>query len=144
MLRVERLNAWYGASHVLQDLSLEVNRGEIVCLIGRNGAQIHQPGVAPVKQQAGGGEHRALGAMRHTARHHPARRHVVIALQAVVRFERVDVALDLVRRVESAQRRFFARGQQRGNSPRVISLRHARSLGMWRGQARRLGRQVHN
>ena len=38
MLRVERLNAWYGASHVLQDLDLEVNRGEIVCLIGRNGA----------------------------------------------------------------------------------------------------------
>jgi branched-chain amino acid transport system ATP-binding protein len=38
MLRVERLNAWYGASHVLQDLSLKVNAGEIVCLIGRNGA----------------------------------------------------------------------------------------------------------
>jgi branched-chain amino acid transport system ATP-binding protein len=38
MLRVEKLNAWYGASHVLQDMSLEVNRGEIVCLIGRNGA----------------------------------------------------------------------------------------------------------
>ena len=38
MLRVEKLNAWYGASHVLQDLSLEVNEGEIVCLIGRNGA----------------------------------------------------------------------------------------------------------
>jgi branched-chain amino acid transport system ATP-binding protein len=38
MLRVERLNAWYGASHVLQDMSLEVNAGEIVCLIGRNGA----------------------------------------------------------------------------------------------------------
>jgi branched-chain amino acid transport system ATP-binding protein len=38
MLRVEKLNAWYGASHVLQDVSLEVNRGEIVCLIGRNGA----------------------------------------------------------------------------------------------------------
>ena len=31
-------NAWYGASHVLQDISLEVAKGEIVCLIGRNGA----------------------------------------------------------------------------------------------------------
>jgi branched-chain amino acid transport system ATP-binding protein len=38
MLRVENLNAWYGASHVLQDISIEVARGEIVCLIGRNGA----------------------------------------------------------------------------------------------------------
>jgi branched-chain amino acid transport system ATP-binding protein len=38
MLRVEKLNAWYGSSHVLQDISLEVNPGEIVCLIGRNGA----------------------------------------------------------------------------------------------------------
>jgi branched-chain amino acid transport system ATP-binding protein len=38
MLKVEKLNAWYGASHVLQDMTLEVNRGEIVCLIGRNGA----------------------------------------------------------------------------------------------------------
>jgi branched-chain amino acid transport system ATP-binding protein len=38
MLKVEKLNAWYGASHVLQDMSLEVNPGEIVCLIGRNGA----------------------------------------------------------------------------------------------------------
>jgi branched-chain amino acid transport system ATP-binding protein len=38
MLRVENLNAWYGASHVLQNISFEVNKGEIVCLIGRNGA----------------------------------------------------------------------------------------------------------
>jgi branched-chain amino acid transport system ATP-binding protein len=38
MLRVEKLNAWYGSSHVLQDISLDVNKGEIVCLIGRNGA----------------------------------------------------------------------------------------------------------
>jgi len=38
MLRVENLNAWYGSSHVLQDVGLEVNKGEIVCLIGRNGA----------------------------------------------------------------------------------------------------------
>jgi branched-chain amino acid transport system ATP-binding protein len=38
MLRVTNLNAWYGASHVLQDVSVDVARGEIVCLIGRNGA----------------------------------------------------------------------------------------------------------
>jgi branched-chain amino acid transport system ATP-binding protein len=38
MLKVSNLNAWYGASHVLQDISLDVARGEIVCLIGRNGA----------------------------------------------------------------------------------------------------------
>jgi branched-chain amino acid transport system ATP-binding protein len=38
MLEVSNLNAWYGASHVLQDVSIEVAKGEIVCLIGRNGA----------------------------------------------------------------------------------------------------------
>ena len=38
MLSVRKLNAWYGQSHVLQDISLEVRQGEIVCLIGRNGA----------------------------------------------------------------------------------------------------------
>src|SRR3984885_3303042 len=38
MLQIGNLNAWYGASHVLQDISIEVAQGEIVCLIGRNGA----------------------------------------------------------------------------------------------------------
>jgi branched-chain amino acid transport system ATP-binding protein len=38
MLKISSLNAWYGASHVLQDVSIEVGKGEIVCLIGRNGA----------------------------------------------------------------------------------------------------------
>jgi branched-chain amino acid transport system ATP-binding protein len=38
MLQISSLNAWYGASHVLQDISIEVAKGEIVCLIGRNGA----------------------------------------------------------------------------------------------------------
>src|SRR3569832_2684624 len=38
MLHLENLNAWYGASHVLQDVSIDVAQGEIVCLIGRNGA----------------------------------------------------------------------------------------------------------
>jgi branched-chain amino acid transport system ATP-binding protein len=38
MLQISNLNAWYGPSHVLQDISIEVAKGEIVCLIGRNGA----------------------------------------------------------------------------------------------------------
>ena len=38
MLTITGLNAWYGASHILQGIDLEVNRGEIVCLVGRNGA----------------------------------------------------------------------------------------------------------
>jgi branched-chain amino acid transport system ATP-binding protein len=38
MLRASNLNAWYGASHVLQDINIEVAQGEIVCLIGRTGA----------------------------------------------------------------------------------------------------------
>jgi branched-chain amino acid transport system ATP-binding protein len=38
MLSVTNLNAWYGSSHVLQDISIAVKPGEIVCLIGRNGA----------------------------------------------------------------------------------------------------------
>ena len=38
MLEVEGLNAWYGASHVLHGISLAVESGEIVALVGRNGA----------------------------------------------------------------------------------------------------------
>ena len=38
MLRIENLNAYYGASHVLQGVSLEVKPGEAVSLLGRNGA----------------------------------------------------------------------------------------------------------
>jgi branched-chain amino acid transport system ATP-binding protein len=38
MLHIENLNAWYDRSHVLQGISLDVNKGEIVTLMGRNGA----------------------------------------------------------------------------------------------------------
>jgi len=38
MLKVERLNAWYGRAQVLFDLALQVRPGEVVALMGRNGA----------------------------------------------------------------------------------------------------------
>jgi branched-chain amino acid transport system ATP-binding protein len=38
LLKVEKLNAWYGAAQILFDLNFEVGRGEVVALMGRNGA----------------------------------------------------------------------------------------------------------
>ena len=38
MLRVEDINVYYGAIHAIKGISLEVNDGEIVALIGSNGA----------------------------------------------------------------------------------------------------------
>jgi len=37
MLQVENVNTYYGYSHILQGVSLEVKEGEIVVLLGRNG-----------------------------------------------------------------------------------------------------------
>jgi branched-chain amino acid transport system ATP-binding protein len=37
MLRLSGVNTYYGYSHVLHDVSLEVKEGEIVVLLGRNG-----------------------------------------------------------------------------------------------------------
>ena len=38
LLKAERLGAWYGAAQILFDVGLEVRRGEVVALMGRNGA----------------------------------------------------------------------------------------------------------
>jgi branched-chain amino acid transport system ATP-binding protein len=37
-LEITNLHAWYGESHILHDINLSVNQGEVVTLLGRNGA----------------------------------------------------------------------------------------------------------
>jgi branched-chain amino acid transport system ATP-binding protein len=38
LLRLEDVDSYYGQSHILRDISLEVKEGEICALLGRNGA----------------------------------------------------------------------------------------------------------
>ena len=38
LLKVENINVYYGAIHAVKDISFEVNEGEVVTLIGANGA----------------------------------------------------------------------------------------------------------
>ena len=37
-LEIKGLHAWYGESHILHDMNLSVAKGEVVTLLGRNGA----------------------------------------------------------------------------------------------------------
>ena len=37
-LEIKNLKAWYGESHILHDVNLSVKQGEVVTLLGRNGA----------------------------------------------------------------------------------------------------------
>jgi branched-chain amino acid transport system ATP-binding protein len=37
-LEISNLHAWYGESHILHDVNLSVNYGEVVTILGRNGA----------------------------------------------------------------------------------------------------------
>jgi branched-chain amino acid transport system ATP-binding protein len=38
LLRLENVDSYYGQSHILRDISMEVKQGEICALLGRNGA----------------------------------------------------------------------------------------------------------
>jgi len=38
MLKIQNIHTYYGQSHILQGVSLRVEKGEIVLLSGRNGA----------------------------------------------------------------------------------------------------------
>ena len=38
LLEIAGLEAWYGESHILHGVDFNVRQGEVVCLLGRNGA----------------------------------------------------------------------------------------------------------
>ncbi|MGZ8460841.1 MAG: ATP-binding cassette domain-containing protein, partial [Candidatus Deferrimicrobiaceae bacterium] len=38
LLELDSVNTFYGRSHILFDVSLAVEKGEVVSLVGRNGA----------------------------------------------------------------------------------------------------------
>ena len=38
VVSIKNLNAWYGESHILHGVDIEVRKGEVVTLLGRNGA----------------------------------------------------------------------------------------------------------
>ena len=61
MLEVRELNAFYGKSHVLRGVTLEVRTGEIVSLLGRNGAGRSTTVKAIMGQVAARGEVKFLG-----------------------------------------------------------------------------------
>ena len=37
MLQIKGLNTYYGESHILRDVDMNINQGEMICLIGRKG-----------------------------------------------------------------------------------------------------------
>ena len=37
LLEINGLKSWYGSSQALFDVNLEINQGEVVALLGRNG-----------------------------------------------------------------------------------------------------------
>ena len=37
ILDVREIHSYYGKSHILQGVSMELQKGEIACLLGRNG-----------------------------------------------------------------------------------------------------------
>ena len=50
ILNVENMNVYYGAIHALKGISFHVDQGEVVTLIGANGAGKSRPAARPHRQ----------------------------------------------------------------------------------------------
>ena len=45
MLEVDKINSFYGKAHVLNDLSLRVEKAQVVSLLGRTGTGAQESGI---------------------------------------------------------------------------------------------------
>ena len=76
LLRMEAVDTFYGRSHVLQGLSLNVDQGSVVALLGRNGAgkSTALKSIMGIVAAARGSIHFAGAAIHHLSPHRIARR----------------------------------------------------------------------
>ena len=51
MLKVKDLNVYYGKIHAIKGITFEVNDGEIVTLIGANGAGGRKKALSPFREK---------------------------------------------------------------------------------------------
>lgn len=98
MLSVENLNVYYGAIHALHDISFHVNTGEIVTLIGANGA-----GKTSILQSISALIPRRSGAITFDGKdlsHIPAHRLISMGLTQVPEGRRVFATMTVMENLE--------------------------------------------
>lgn len=152
MLDVEALSVNYGAIAALQDLSLHVNEGEIVTLVGANGAgkSTALRAISRVIEQTGG---RAVGEIRYRGQrlnrlradqavalgmaHSPEGRRVLVrqtvlanlTLGAYVRRDRLGIKADLEQQFATfprlAERRHQLAGTLSGGEQQMLAIARA-------------------
>ena len=98
ILKVENINVYYGAIHAIKDVSFEVNQGEVVTLIGANGA-----GKSTTLQTVSGLLHSKTGAisfMGENIMHVPAHKIVERGLAQVPEGRRVFLQMSVQENLE--------------------------------------------
>jgi len=118
MLELENVHTYYGESHALQGVSLRIEEGETVCLLGRNGAGKSTTlktiiGLTPPRQGHVRYRNRDITGM-------PAYRIVRAGIGLVQEDRRIFPGLSVRENLEVAQRR-NVQGQRRWTIDRIFS-----------------------
>ena len=118
MLRVESVDLYYGASHALRRVSLDAEKGEVTCILGRNGVGKTSLmraifGLQPIRS----GRIRWEGSDidRHCAPHERARAGLALVPQGREIFPRLTVLENLQTGFAAAAARRCARSRTRSS-----------------------------